>query len=90
MGLNVRLVNAIPGNTDRFKYDRASSSNYSGHSFKIPNSHGKNNHYEGHARFKATSKKVSIDKRIILSYADEVTTGGIHSLLILTLLIPVS
>lgn len=78
VGLNIHMVNAIPGINDYFYYDRATTSNFAGHVFKIPKGDGATNHlhYEGHAHFKAKSKKSTIDKRIILSYSDDTTTGG--------------
>lgn len=78
VGLNIHMVNATPGITDKFYYDRPSSSSYSGHRFQIPQNHGKTNHkhYEGHAHFKAKSKKSKVDKRIILSYGNDTTSSG--------------
>jgi hypothetical protein len=78
VGLNIHMVNAFPGITDYFYYDRATTSNYSGHVFKIPKGDGATNHlhYEGHAHFKARSTKSTIDKRIILSYGDDTSSGG--------------
>lgn len=78
--VNMRLVmknafpSANPGLRDEVEYfDRASTSNFSGHVFKIPKNMGKTKHlsYEGHANFRAKPKGSGVDRKIILSYGDD-------------------
>lgn len=73
VSLNMHMVNSLPGRTDYHYYDRPTTSDFSGHAFKIPTLHGANNHYhyEGHAHFKARPKTSYVDKKIILRYGDD-------------------
>ncbi|TDQ38311.1 hypothetical protein [Aureibacillus halotolerans] len=78
VGLNIHMVDASPGYTDRYYYDRPSTSNFAGHAFKIPSGDGELNHdhYEGHAHFTAEPNGSNVDRQIILRYGDD-THGAI-------------
>lgn len=73
VGLTAYVMNYTPGNHDSIYYDRATTSDYAEHAFKIPSNHFTTNylHHEGHTHFRARPRGSSIDRRMILKYGDD-------------------